>query len=204
VQRSIAAFFAFAVFVLIPSSLFAQSKTEIYLGDSFMVPPISVHEQVSYCPIEGSCSVPGTIYTNREGINGWELSGLYHFAPSLSFVGDATGNYGIATSGFQRNARVRQHTFLGGVQYERKGHFTPFLHALVGATYQQTTASGNSFFVTFPNDEWGLAGVAGGGIDVKVTDNFSFRLIEADYMVTHLGGSMQSQPRFSAGFMLRL
>lgn len=202
-QRLIVVVVAVIAFALIPSSLFAQEKVQVYLGGSYMLPPVSVHEQVSYCPVEGTCTVPGTIYINREGLKGWEFSYFRHFTPSLSLVVDATGNYGLGTSGFPRNARVRQHTFLGGVQYERQGHFSPFVHALFGATYQQTTASGNAFFVTFPANQWGFAAAAGGGVDLKLTQNFSLRVIQGDYLVTRLANTIQSQPRVSAGLIFR-
>jgi opacity protein-like surface antigen len=203
VQRLIAVVVAVIAFALIPPSLFAQEKVQIYVGGSYMLPPVSVQEQVSYCPVEGTCTLPGTIYTNREGLKGWELSAFRHFSPSLSFVIDATGNYGLGTSGFPRNARVRQHSFLGGLQYQRQGHFSPFVHALFGATYQQVTASGNTFFVTFPSDQWGFAGAAGGGVDIKLSTSFSIRLIQADYLVTRLANTIQSQPRVSAGLIFR-
>jgi hypothetical protein len=202
VRRPLAAFFGLCFVALIPSSLFAQDKVDVYTGFSYMLPAVSVHEQVAYCPVEGqTCSVPPTIYTNREGLMGWEVSASHHFTPMLGLTADATGNYGLATSGFPRNARTRQHTFLGGPQIYGKGRFAPYAHALFGATNQAVTATGNNFFITFPGSQWGFAGAFGGGFDVKISPTFSFRLFQADYMLTRLNGTMQGQARVSTGFI---
>jgi hypothetical protein len=202
VRRSLAAFFGLLFLLLIPSSLFAQDKVEVYTGFSYMIPAVSVHEQVAYCPVEGTCSVPGTLYTNREGLMGWEVSATHRFTRMLGLTADASGNYGFATTGFPRNARTRQHTFLGGPQIYGKGRFAPYVHALFGATDQAVTATGNNYFLTFPGSQWGFAGAFGGGIDAKISPNFSFRLFQADYMLTRLNGTVQSAPRLSAGFIV--
>jgi hypothetical protein len=201
-ERLIAIVFCLVCFAMAPSSLFAQ-KVELFVGDSYTFSPVSVNEQVVYCPVEGSCSVPGTIYTNREGLNGWEISATHHFSPSLALTADASAGYGLATSGFPTNGRARQYAFLGGPQYSGQGRISPFVHVLFGAAHQSASASGNSFFVTFPDSRWGFAAEIGAGVDAKITPSFSFRLVQADYMLTRLGGSTQSQPRLSAGFVFR-
>jgi len=202
VKRLSLALFATLCFALMPSSLFAQ-KVELFVGDAFMAPPVSVAEQPSYCPVEGTCSVPATTFTNRERLNGWEISATHRFTSSLALTVDGSGDYGLATSDFPVNGRARQYLLLAGPQFSRHGRFSPFVHALAGATYQSATASGNNFFVTFPDSKWGFAAAVGGGIDADLSPNFSFRILQADYVVTRLGGSFQSQPRISIGFLFR-
>jgi hypothetical protein len=147
--------------------------------------------------------MPTTTMTNRERLNGWELSATHHMTSSFAFTVDASGDYGLATSGFPINGRARQYLFLGGPQFSWHSHIAPFVHALAGATRQSATASGNNFFVTFPQEQWGFAAAAGGGFNANISPNFSIRLIQADYVVTRLGSSMQSQPRLSIGFVFR-
>lgn len=202
-QRLTAAFFAILALALIPSSLFAQDKVDVFVGDSYLIPPVSVFTQAVQCPVENQCSTPGFTLTNRERLNGFELSASHHFTPSLSLTADFSSDYGLATSGFPRNGRARQYTYLGGVQWSpnRKSHFVPFVHALAGASRQSATNSGNSFFVTFPDAKWGFAAAAGAGIDWKITPNFTFRIAQADYLITHFSGTFQSQPRLSIGFI---
>jgi len=202
VKRLSLALFATLCFALMPSSLFAQ-KVELFVGDAFMATPVSVAEQPSYCPVEGTCSVPATTFTNRERLNGWEISATHRFTSSLALTVDGSGDYGLATSDFPVNGRARQYLLLAGPQFSRHGRFSPFVHALAGATYQSATASGNNFFVTFPDSQWGFAAAVGGGIDADLSPNFSFRILQADYVVTRLGDSFQSQPRISIGFIFR-
>lgn len=201
-QRLTAAFFVILALVVAPSSLFAQDKFDVFVGDAYLIPPVSVQAQVVNCPVQNQCSTPAITMTNRERLNGVELAVSHHFTPSLSLTADASADYGLATSGFPRNGRARQYTFLGGAQWSAPHpHFAPFVHVLAGAARQSATNSGNEFFLTFPDQKWGFAGAAGAGIDWKITPNFTFRIVQADYLVTHFGGSFQSQPRASIGFI---
>ena len=206
-QRFIAAFAGVLFLTLVPSSLFAQDRVDIFVGDAFMIPPVSVSAQSVSCPVEGQCSPPPITLTNRERLNGFELAASHHFTPSLSLTADFSSDYGLATSGFPTNGRARQYTFLGGVQWSKpskQSHLAPYVHILAGASRQSATHSGNSFLVTFPDTKWGFAAAAGAGIDLKLTPNFTFRLMQADYLVTHFDGTFQSQPRLSIGFIFSL
>jgi hypothetical protein len=203
VQRSIvAAVCAFLCLLFAPSSLFAQ-KVEVFVGDAFLVPPVSVTSQPSYCPVLGTCNVPPTTLTNRMRLNGWEISASHHLTGPIALAVDASGDYGLATSGFPVNGRARQYLLLGGPQISGHSHLAPFVHALAGATRQSATASGNNFLLTFPSGSWGFAAAVGGGFNANVSPSFSIRLIQADYVITRLGSSIQSQPRLSIGFVFR-
>jgi opacity protein-like surface antigen len=203
VQRLIAAFVGIVLFGLVPSSAFGQ-KVEVYVGGSYVFSPVSANEQVSYCPVLGTCTVPGTVYTNREGLRGVEIGATHHLTSSLAFTAHVTGNYGLATSGFPDNARARQYSFLGGPQFSAPHkHFTPFMQGLFGAVHQSTSQTNNNYFIIFPHSDWSFGVAVGGGIDAKITPNFSFRLIQADDMITHLGNRTQNQPRLSAGILFR-
>lgn len=189
-------------FFAAPSSLFAQ-KMQVFVGDAFFVPPVSVEAQPSYCPVLGSCGVPATTITDRKRLNGWEASISRQFGPSLALRVDASGDYGLATSGFPVNGRTRQYLLLAGPEFSGHSRLAPFVHVLAGATKQSVTSSGNNFLITFPDERWGFAAAAGGGFDAKITPRFSIRIIQADYVITRLGGSIQSQPRISIGFLFR-
>jgi hypothetical protein len=175
------------------------------MGVSFGFPPISVVQQVVYCPVQGSCAVPATIDRNRNALLGWEGTAARHFTNSFAIAVDVTGNYGLGTSGFPHNAHVHQYTYLAGPQFylNPRHHLQPFVHVFGGATHQSVSESGNSFFITFPQENWGVAAAAGGGIDVKIGSTVSFRLIQADYVMTHFNNDFQSAPRASAGLVIR-
>lgn len=203
-QRLTAIVFALLFLALAPSSLCAQDKLGIFAGFSYVRPPVSVVQQAVFCPVEGQCSVPGTFARETAGLMGWDGSAIYNFTRRFALVADATGDYGKATTGFPRNARARQYAFLAGPQYSfRSTRLSPYIHVLAGATEQSIGSSGNSFFVTFPQMNWGVATAVGGGFDLKMSTNFSFRLLQADYLLTRLGGNFQSQPRVSVGFLIR-
>jgi hypothetical protein len=204
VQRLFAVFLGLVFFALLASSLAAQERVEIFVGGSYSFPAVSVVEQPVYCPVEGMCNTPSTTLTSRNAIRGWELSGTRHFTSSLGLTVDASGNYGQATSGFPTNARAREYLILGGPQYRMPHkHFSAYVHALFGTVHQSVNQSGNSFFVTFPSSQWAFAGALGGGIDYKVSTDFSFRIVQADYLLTRIGSNFQSAPRLSAGLLIR-
>jgi hypothetical protein len=216
VQRIAATLFAAAAIIVSfsPSSLAAQDapaaappayhKIQAFIGIAYEDTPVSVNEQVIYCPILGQCAVPGTIFTNHEGLKGLELAASHHFSPGFALVADATGTFGKATTGFPTEAKAHQYTFLGGPEFSRPHkHVSPYVHALFGAAHQSVTPSGNSFFITFPNSAWGFAAAGGVGLDIKISPRASFRLLQADYLVTRLNNRTQYQPRISAGILLR-
>lgn len=190
------------LFFMAPASLLAQNM-QVFVGDAFLLPPVSVQAQPSYCPVLGTCNVPATTITDRKRLNGWEASVSRQFGSSFALRVDASGDYGLATSGFPVNGRTRQYLLLAGPEFSGHSRFAPFVHALGGATKQSVTASGNNFLTTFPDEKWGFAAAAGGGFDVRVTPRFSIRLVQADYVITRVGGSIQSQPRVSIGFLFR-
>ena len=219
-QRIAALIFAAIVPALLPSSLAAQDsssspsaapaaapheKVQVFVGVAYEQPAISVVEQPVYCPVQGQvCSPPGTIFKNREGMKGWEVAVGHHFSSNFALVADATGVYGKGTTGFPTDAKAHQYAFLGGPEFSHNGrHFQPYVHGLFGAAHQTVGNSGNSFFVTFPVDKWGFAAAIGGGIDIKLASKFSIRLIQGDYLLTRFGGKFQSQPRISAGIVVR-
>lgn len=201
-RRFCAATFFGLLFFTAPTSLFAQ-KMQAFVGDAFLLPPVSVEAQPSYCPVLGSCDVPASTLSDRRRLNGWEASVSRQFGPSLALRVDASGDYGLAASGFPVNGRTRQYLLLAGPEFLGHSRIAPFVHALAGATRQSVTASGNNFLITFPDEKWGFAAAAGGGFDAKITPRFSIRIIQADYVITRLGGSIQSQPRISIGFLFR-
>ena len=202
-RRLLPVLFGLALMNFLSSPVLAQEKAEVFIGFSYLSTPVSVVGQPIYCPVQNQCSVPATIFTDRTGLKGVEISADHPFGRYFRVVGDVSGHYGPATSDFPTNARTHQYMFLGGLQFARPSRLSPFAHILAGATHQSATYTGNSFFITFPDTKTGLAIAAGGGIDLRMNPKFSFRLIQADYISTRLGGSTQSVPRISLGFQFR-
>jgi opacity protein-like surface antigen len=126
-------------------------------------------------------------------LNGFHVSvreNLYSwFGGDLDF----STNYGTE-AGFKVNT---QSIMYGPVfAYRKHPKVTPFGHVLLGAVRGSDGFEGISKAAT----KFGIA--PGGGIDVKVSDMLSLRLIEADYISTRFLSTRQDNVRISAGLVL--
>jgi len=121
-------------------------------------------------------------------LNGWEASGQYKFTDWLGGVADIDGHYGsiggVGTSTY---------TYLFGPQVSWPARVSPFGHLLLGGAHNSTAGFGSSSF--------SLA--LGGGIDTQVTDRFSWRIIQGDYLLTQFRGGSQNNFRLSTGIVIR-
>lgn len=122
-------------------------------------------------------------------LNGWEASGQYKFTDWLGGVADVDGHYG----GYGRGAGTSTYTYLFGPQISFPASVSPFGHLLLGGAHNSTAGFGSSSF----------AMALGGGIDAHLTDKFSWRIFQADYLLTQFGGGSQNNFRFSSGVIVR-
>jgi hypothetical protein len=121
-------------------------------------------------------------------LNGWEASGQYKFTDWLGGVADIDGHYG-SISGLSTST----YTYLFGPQVSFPARVSPFGHLLLGGAHNSTAGFGSSSF----------AMALGGGIDAQIKDQFSWRIIQADYVLTQFGGASQNNFRFSTGVVIR-
>ncbi len=121
-----------------------------------------------------------------------------------------TGLFGVITDvsthyGASDGTNFSLATFLFGPRFARRGkNVTWFFQSLYGVSY--LNADGHVF-----GPDLGLAdssfafAPAGGGIDLRLSDKFAFRVFQFDAVFTNLGrGGAQFQPRVSTGIVLRL
>ena len=122
------------------------------------------------------------------------------------------------------NVRLAEYQFLGGPEFLFRGtrKATPFLHTLFGiAARHYYTPSGDA---QSPRDvlavDYGFASAFGGGVDVVLSRGWALRVLQFDYLLTHLAhdqpqfspienqlpdiGAWQHNFRFSAGVIIRL
>jgi opacity protein-like surface antigen len=83
----------------------------------------------------------------------------------------------------------------------RRGKVEPFVHALLGGARENDKISGG--LVGEVTDS-GFAFALGGGLDVKVHDNFAIRVAQVDYLGDKLGEQTGNNFRFSVGIVIRL
>ncbi len=152
-------------------------------------------------------------------LHGWNASVDVNLSKSFGFVVDFSGNYGTqslradfsdpdfpATIIARADADSKLHMILGGPQFSYRKHekITPFAHALFGASRLSTKATLSFGNITREISAADLAFTAafGGGLDLKLSENLSFRMIQADYVLTRFGGGTQSNARLSVGIVL--
>ena len=142
----------------------------------------------------------------RFNLNGGSASFAWSFKPASQFalVGDLTAAHssGISSASYD----LLLSTYTVGARYRpRLGHspLEPFGHLLVGAAHTSgSLVSGPNV----ANADVAFATNLGGGLDLRVSQRFSVRLVEADYLVTTIdngGNNHQNSLRLSAGVVLR-
>jgi opacity protein-like surface antigen len=130
-------------------------------------------------------SLAGNI-TKQIGIVG-EFS---RFTKSQSFSDPVIG---------QLTADLRVTTYLFGPRVTfLRGKADPFVHALFGGAHARAEISGA------PASDSGFAFALGGGLDVKVNDNFAIRVAQVDYLGDKVADEMGNNFRFSVGVVIRL
>ena len=139
-------------------------------------------------------------------LNGGSASFAWSLKPASQFalVGDLTAAHssGISSAGYD----LLLSTYTVGARYRpRLGHspLKPFGQLLVGAAHTSgSLVSGQSV----ANAGAAFAANLGGGLDLRASQRFSFRLIEADYLVTTVDNGVnnhQHNLRLSSGFVVR-
>lgn len=122
-------------------------------------------------------------------LNGWEISGQYKFTDWLGGVADFDGHYG-SPNGLSTST----YTYLFGPQISFPSRVSPFGHLLLGGGHISQAGFGSSSFSM----------ALGGGIDVGLFhDQFYWRVIQTDYLITQFGGHAQNNFRASTGIVIR-
>lgn len=159
-----------------------------------------------------------SFFEDRESFNGFNASGVYNISRYFGIKGDISGTYKSntfseptdgGTIAFKSNRSL--YNFLGGVQVKDNSsdtRFKPFAHAMIGAGHARNKIS--DFTCTgvcpavVPNDTFsdtGLAGVIGGGLDVRLNKNIQIRAIQLDYNPVKVFGSTDHNMRIGAGIV---
>jgi opacity protein-like surface antigen len=101
------------------------------------------------------------------------------------------------------DAKFRVLTLLFGPRVTlHRGKVEPFVHALFGGA----RASAESSILGLSQEDVGyaFAFALGGGVDVKVHNNFAIRLGQIDYLGARAGGQGVNNFRYSVGVVIRL
>jgi outer membrane immunogenic protein len=127
---------------------------------------------------------------------------------SSTFVWNASERYsGVVDVGYQRSTNINATgnslglmTYMAGPRISFRGRkYTLFGQALAGGV--RANSSG------LYNNASGFAGSAGGGLDFQLTQRLSWRILQADYLLTRVpngSNNVQNNIRFTTGIVLRL
>ena len=164
-------------------------KVSLLLGLFFLV-SLSARAQEPGDKVElfGGYSYMRFTPSPNVNLNGWEISGQYKFTDWLGGVADLSGDYGSILG---TGASV--HTFLFGPQVSYPARVSPFAHVLFGGSH----------FSQFGASDTSTSVAVGAGIDTKLNDRFSWRIFQADYLMTRFFGSRQDNARISTGIVFR-
>jgi hypothetical protein len=172
-------------------------------------PPVEVSGGFSYLHTEGGGNLYGWDASITDNLNRWlglvgEFSGHYGSANSVTAV---IGFPGLTTTSITVNNHSNVYTFLFGPRfsYRRDKRFTPYAHVLPG--FARSHVSGTVISpigtTTFSDTTTGFAMALGGGLDLRLSSHFDYRMIQADYLLTHFGSTTQNNARITTGVVYK-
>jgi len=120
-----------------------------------------------------------TFNAQRSSLVGWNGQVTGYIKRPLGVTAEFSGSYGSPDVGGEPT-KLRMYTFLFGPTFRAPSEkSTPFVHVLLG--YARLTNDGGIYSSS------GFAYEIGGGYDVSIARNVSFRVAQLDYLATKLG-----------------
>lgn len=175
-------FLALAVFILAPSVMAQQPEPN--KSEDEGEPPYEIFGGYSYLRDDG------------HNLNGWTGTFIVNVNRWFAIAADFDGHYGSHREGLEA-VRVLEHGFTFGphVALHNRSRVTPFAFALFGGAHDSVKVAGVTESAT------GFAANLGGGLDVRVNEKWSVRLIQVDAAYTRFHGEGKTAPRFSTGLV---
>lgn len=181
------------VLVLLPLSLIAQEipKAELFTGYSLL-------------------------RMEKTNLHGFNVSLGTNLNPNLAIVTDFSGNFGSSNErvfGLSSDVDFRSFSFTIGPRAGERinDRWHVFVHALFGATRLRVkgTLEGPVSTQSFTESTTSFAGFFGGGLDLKVSESVSIRLLQVDYLIFRgrdgLGtGAKTEGARLSFGLVMNM
>jgi opacity protein-like surface antigen len=189
--------YIFAVFFILFSLQVANAqettpRVEVFSGYSYSRATTPIGGTGTITPSTNSGSI---ITGSRADYNGFTIS----FTENMNSKIGLTQEFG----GLYRSGQGSIYPYLFGPRFNlyHSAKFTPFVETLVGGAKGNGNSEllGASFPVKTDNS---FALELGGGMDYKLNDKISMRLIQADYFQTHFLGNTQNNLKLSVGFIL--
>jgi opacity protein-like surface antigen len=127
-------------------------------------------------------SVDTAGFRDRGDVHGFNVTGAGHFNEWFSLAGEVSGHY---------EGGDALHYVTGGprVTYRNDSRVEPYAHVLAGAAFANSNAN--------------FALVAGGGVDVKVSDKVAIRAVQVDYAPIFFDNFTLHNVKVSTGVVFR-
>ena len=212
-------FFAISLFAFSTSLISAQSdynKGEFFIG-------------YSHGAVDGSTSAFNTLSNfheiGPERFHGFNASGVYNFSRYFGLKGDVSATYGsadfngnigsiIVPANLTSRTDNSLYNVVGGIQVKdnhKDRRFKPFAHLMVGLGHAKSDVENtcspapncNPLLIPASRKSTGMAGIVGGGVDVKLNDRFDLRLIQMDYNPIKVPADTLHNVRFSVGVVIK-
>jgi outer membrane immunogenic protein len=147
---------------------------------------------------------PATAGVRSFSLNGGSASATYHIKDWISAVADFGGYHNGNILGTHTDGTLSTYLFGPRISYRSYHRILPFGEALFGVAH----AGANVLGTSNSRNAFGMA--IGGGVDYRLTNRFSIRPLQVDYLLTRFregtGGTAPTQNqnnlRASAGVVI--
>jgi opacity protein-like surface antigen len=184
---------------------------------------------VNGIPVTGGLTATGTLVTpnsKRTDSLGWNSSMTFFFTDRFGLTGDVSGVWRRENQnylGTPYRAQLEIYNFLAGpqVRFVNTTRWTPYVRAMAGVAYSRNRfgarAATPSLGVEFDDSSADFALGLGGGIDYRISDRVSYRILQGDYnpifrrdrtrttsngTTLEISGKTENNFRFSTGIVL--
>lgn len=146
---------------------------------------------------------PSTSGASSFSLNGGSASATYHVRDWVSAVADFGGYHNGNILGSGVDGTLSTYLFGPRVSYRSYRHFTPFAEALFGVAHAGASIGGG----TLGSTQNSFAMAIGGGVDYRLTNRFSLRPLQVDYLLTRFNeetpnNQSQNNLRASTGIVI--
>jgi opacity protein-like surface antigen len=180
-------------------------------------------------PVTGGLTPGGTLVTpnrNRTDSLGWNSSMSFFFTDRFGLTGDVSGVWRRENQtylGQPYRAQLEIYNFLAGPTYRfvSASRWTPYVRAMAGVVYSRNRFGARSIAAPlgqeFDDSSVDFALGLGGGIDYRISDRVSYRILQGDYnpifrrdrtrttsngTTIQIDGRTEQNIRFSTGIVL--
>ncbi|HEX8173904.1 MAG TPA: hypothetical protein VF543_02170 [Pyrinomonadaceae bacterium] len=180
-------------------------------------------------PVTSGLTPGGTLVTpnnNRTDSLGWNSSMTFFFTDRFGLTGDVSGVWRRENQTYLNEpyrAQMEIYNFLAGpqVRFVNNTRWTPFVRAMAGVAYSRNRFGARSAAAplgqTFDDSTVDFALGLGGGVDYRISDRVSYRILQGDYnpifrrdrtfttsngTTLQIDGRTEQNLRFSTGIVL--